>query len=193
MLYTEKILKAIKFSAKTHNHYQQQLRKGKKIPYITHPLTVGIILSLAKSPEDTIIAGILHDTIEDSVPDYKVTAEMITERFGGNVSDLVLSVTEQNRKLSWEDRRKEALDHISNFSNDSVLIKSADIISNVSEIYDDSCKKSNKTFERFARPKEVILESYKKVADALLQKWPTSPLSNDLKDILNKIEIMKNK
>ncbi|MBK5215734.1 MAG: HD domain-containing protein [Candidatus Pacebacteria bacterium] len=193
MLYTEKILKAIKFSAKTHNHYQQQLRTGKKIPYITHPLTVGIILSLAKSPEDTIIAGILHDTIEDSAPDYKVTAEMITERFGKNVSDLVLSVTEQDRKLSWDDRRKEALDHISNFSNDSVLVKSADIISNVSEIYDDSCKKSDKIFERFAVSKEKTLESYRKIADALLLKWPTSPLSDDLKDILNKIEIMKNK
>ncbi|MBK5215566.1 MAG: HD domain-containing protein, partial [Candidatus Pacebacteria bacterium] len=176
MLYTEKILKAIKFSAKTHNHYQQQLRKGKKIPYITHPLTVGIILSLAKSHEDVIIAGILHDTIEDSAPDYKVTAEMITERFGKNVTDLVLSVTEQNRNQPWEKTKKEALDHIKEFSNDSVLVKSADVISNVSEIYDDSCKKSNKTFERFARPKEIVLEVYKKVTDALLQKWPDSPL-----------------
>jgi len=52
MNYTSKIQKAIKFAAKTHDLYQKQMRKGKNIAYITHPLTVGIILALAGSPED---------------------------------------------------------------------------------------------------------------------------------------------
>jgi (p)ppGpp synthase/HD superfamily hydrolase len=97
MLYTEKIRKAIKFSAKTHNHYQQQTRKGKVIPYITHPLTVGIILLLAKAREDVVCAGILHDTIEDSTKEKKVTYEMIEGRFGKEVADGVLSVTEEEK------------------------------------------------------------------------------------------------
>jgi len=108
-MYTIKIQKAIKFAAKTHNHYQDQKRKGKRIPYIIHPLTAGIILAGVNATEDVIVAGILHDTIEDSVDDKKVTPEMLTERFGKNVSDLVLSVTETDRDMSWADRKKELL------------------------------------------------------------------------------------
>ena len=108
MIYTSKIKKAIKFATKTHEVYQKQKRKGKDIAYITHPLTVGIILSQAKASEDVIVAGILHDTIEDSTDEKKVTIEMIEERFGKETSNLVLSVTETDKSLSWEERKKQA-------------------------------------------------------------------------------------
>ncbi|MFZ1720119.1 MAG: HD domain-containing protein, partial [Candidatus Moraniibacteriota bacterium] len=112
MIYTNKIEKAIKFAGKTHNHYQEQKRKGKNIPYIAHPLTAGIILALAGASEDVIVAGILHDTIEDSIDEKKVTAEMIAERFGEKVRDLVLSVTEMDKSLPWVERKALALAHI---------------------------------------------------------------------------------
>ncbi len=67
MIYTQKIQHAIRFAIKTHEGYQKQKRKGKDVPYITHPLTVGLILAKAGANEDVIIAGILHDTIEDSI------------------------------------------------------------------------------------------------------------------------------
>ena len=71
MIYTKKIKDAIKFSIKTHEVYQKQKRKGKDIPYITHPLTVGLILARAGAWPHIIAGGILHDTIEDSVPEHK--------------------------------------------------------------------------------------------------------------------------
>jgi (p)ppGpp synthase/HD superfamily hydrolase len=58
----------IRFSIKTHEVCQKQTRKGKDIPYITHPLIVGLILARAGAGEEVVIAGILHDTIEDSTP-----------------------------------------------------------------------------------------------------------------------------
>ena len=133
MIYTEKIEEAIRFSIQTHELDEKQKRKGKDIPYITHPLTVGLILSLAGASEDVVIAGILHDTIEDSV----VTKEMIALQFGENVMQLVLSVTEQDKSKSWEVRKAEALEHIKTFSHDSLLLKSGDIISNTREILAD--------------------------------------------------------
>ncbi|MBF8280961.1 MAG: HD protein [Candidatus Magasanikbacteria bacterium] len=54
MIYTTLIKDAIKFSIKTHEVYQKQKRKGKDIPYITHPLTVGLILSAAGANEETM-------------------------------------------------------------------------------------------------------------------------------------------
>ena len=63
MILTPKIKKAIRFTTKTREVYQKQKRKGKDIPYITHPLAVGLILARACASEDVVIAGILHDTI----------------------------------------------------------------------------------------------------------------------------------
>lgn len=180
-IYTTKIQQAIKFAAKTHNQYQQQKRKGKEIPYITHPLTVGIILSLAKASEDVVVAGILHDTIEDSIDEKKVTSEMIKERFGKEVMKLVMSVTEKDKSLSWEKRKAEALGHIKHFSHEAVLVKSADVISNISELIDDYKKYGDAVFERFNSSKENIVQSQLKVISALVSNWPESPLAWDLK------------
>lgn len=187
MIYTQKIQRAIKFAAKTHNHYQQQLRKGKVIPYIAHPLTVGIILTMAKASEDVIAAGILHDTIEDSVAEKKVTKEMLTERFGQEVSDLVLSVTEQGEELSWDERKKKAIEHIENFSHESLLVKSADILSNVSELVDDYARDGDNVFSRFNAPKEKIIKNQLRVIAVILEKWPKNPLAEDLLYFAKKI------
>ncbi|MFA6194762.1 MAG: HD domain-containing protein [Patescibacteria group bacterium] len=198
MIYTTKIQKAIKFATKTHNQYQQQKRKGKKTPYIAHPLTAGIILSLAGASEDVIVAGILHDTIEDSIEEKKVTSEMIKERFGEEVMKLVLSVTEQDKSLSWEKRKAEALEHIKNFSHEAILVKSSDVISNISELIDDYKKYGDDVFERFNSSKEKIVKSHLKVISALVSRWPENPLAWDLKFLasdLSRIEsltFMKN-
>jgi len=183
MVYTNKIQKALRFAIKTHEVYQKQKRKSKDIPYITHPLTVGLILAKAKASEDVIIAGILHDTIEDSIDEKKVTKEMIIERFGENVYKLVLSVTEQNKKLPWDERKAEAIKHIETFSNDSVLLKSADIISNMTEIYSDYQDEGDKIFENFNSGKEKTLKNYNNVISALILKWEDSPLKEDLENL----------
>lgn len=181
MIYTEKIHRAIKFAAKTHQVYQDQRRKGKAIPYITHPLTVGLVLSLAGAKEEVIIAGILHDTIEDSAPEKKVTAAMLEERFGRRVARLVLSVTESDKLRSWEERKAEALEHIGKFSPDSVLIKSADVISNGAELLDDFGRYGDAVFDRFRAKKSDTLANYQRVIRALLKRWPQNPLAGDLR------------
>jgi (p)ppGpp synthase/HD superfamily hydrolase len=183
MIYTLQIQRAIRFSTKTHEVYQKQKRKGKDIPYITHPLTVGLILARAGASEDVVIAGILHDTIEDSTPEKKVSREMLVERFGANVAALVESVTETRKDLPWEERKSEALDHIQRFSNDSLLVKSADIIANASELLEDYKQDGEEVFERFNTPKDKILRHYKRVMAAILKNWPDSPLTPDLAEI----------
>ncbi len=190
----QKIQKAIKFAIKTHEVYQKQTRKGKDISYITHPLTVGLILSRVGANDDLVCAGILHDTIEDSIKEKKVTFEMLEERFGNNVAELVLSVSEGQKGGSWEDRKREAVEHIKDFSKDSLLLKSADITSNVSEIIDDYCKDGDKIFERFHAPepkKENTIKNYINVMDAILIRWSENPLSLELNNLKNKLEEIK--
>lgn len=190
MIYTLRIQKATNLAIKTHEVDQKQKRKGKDVPYITHPLSVGLILANTGATEDVVVAGILHDTIEDSVAEHKVTKEMITDMFGQRVSELVLSVTEQDKSLSWEKRKAEALEHIKTFSNDSLLLKSADIISNTSELIADYRMDGEKTFDRFNAPKERILQNYLRTITAIIMRWENSPLKNDLIYIAGQLQMM---
>lgn len=184
------IQKAIRFAVQTHEIDQKQRRKGKDVPYIVHPMTVGLILASAGADEDVVVAGILHDTIEDSSPERAVSCEMIEKEFNKRVADLVLSVTETDKSLSWEERKKEALDHIEHFSHESVLVKSADIIANLTELIDDYKREKDAAFSHFKAGKEKTLENYTKVTQKLLSRWEESPLANELQNILDRLEKM---
>ena len=80
-----RIKKAIEVATKAH---EGQLRKTGE-PYIVHPLAVQKILEEWGMDEDTIIAGILHDTVEDT----SLTLEDIKSEFGESVAFLVDGVT----------------------------------------------------------------------------------------------------
>src|SRR5947209_1785368 len=78
------IKKAYVYSAKVH---QGQIRKSGE-PYLIHPLEVAGILSELKLDEHSIVAGLLHDTIEDTL----AKPEEIRELFGQEVLDLAEGV-----------------------------------------------------------------------------------------------------
>jgi len=185
-----KIQKAIRFATKTHEVYQKQKRKGKDIPYITHPLTVGIILSQIGADQDVVCAGILHDTIEDSTSEKKVTFEMIEQRFGVEVAQMVLDVSETDKTLSWEERKKEALEHIKSFSHNSLLVKSADIVSNMTELVDDYDRDGDQVFLRFNAPKDRKIKSSLETIKTIIEKWADNPLALELTCLADKLQMM---
>ena len=182
---------AIRFATETHEIYQKQRRKGKDIPYITHPLIVGLILARAGANEEVIAAGILHDTIEDSAPEKKVSPEMLSERFGKEVAQLVDSMSESNRSLPWEERKREAIEHIKSFSHEALLVKSADTLGNVSELIDDFEREGDSFFANFNAPKEKTLENYLNIINTILAQWNENPLRFDLQDVAVSLERMK--
>lgn len=82
---SERVKKAVAMAKKAH---EGQFRKTGE-PYIVHPLAVKKILEEWGMDEDTIIAGILHDTVEDT----GVTLNDIKKEFGESVAFLVDGVT----------------------------------------------------------------------------------------------------
>lgn len=188
MIYNSTLKKAIKFSIRTHEVYQKQKRKGKDVPYITHPLIVGLILASAGGSDDVIAAGILHDTIEDCSPSHKVTKRMLADRFGDNVAEIVASVSEVGGPTSWEDRKREAIARIKSYSRGSLLVKSADIVSNVAELLNDYKKEGDKIFSRFGAGKERFLQHYINSANAILARWANNPLADDLRFAVKELE-----
>ena len=184
MILTLPIENAIRFSIKTHEVYQKQKRKGKDIPYITHPLTVGLLLARANASEEVIVAGILHDTIEDSIASKKVTPEMLVERFGESVADLVLSLTEKRKDLPWAQRKCEAIARIKTLSHDALVVKSADLIANVSEILCDFKTDGIAIFGRFNGPADKVVSHYREAMETILGVWSENPFTDDLKALI---------
>ncbi|MHB8876651.1 MAG: RelA/SpoT family protein, partial [Myxococcaceae bacterium] len=98
------IKKAYVYSAKVH---QGQIRKSGE-PYLVHPLEVAGILAQLRLDEASIVTGLLHDTIEDTL----ATAEELTELFGAEVAQLVDGVTKLSKfsasaTMSQEEKQAE--------------------------------------------------------------------------------------
>lgn len=179
-VYSPAIQKAIEVATVAH---EGQTRKGKSVPYITHSLSVGLILARTGASEDIIVAGILHDVLEDT----KLTKDYLVKEFGRDVARIVNDVTEQDKSLPWEERKWLALEHISNMLPDSLLVKSADVLHNMSEQIQDYQREGEKTFLRFNKPKEQQLLRYQRLIAKLIDAWADNPLLPELRQNLNTI------
>ncbi len=82
-------------------YHENQKRKSGE-PYIVHPLCVAIELAKLKLDKETIIAGILHDIVEDT----PYTLEQLTKDFGSEVALLVDGVTKLTQ-MSWDQDKIE--------------------------------------------------------------------------------------
>lgn len=173
IIYSEKLQKAINVAVKCH---KKAFRKGKDVPYLVHPLTVGLILSQVTKNEDIIIAGILHDTVEDT----EMTIKELEKEFGKNVSRMVNDVTEQDKSLSWEIRKKLALEHIKHMKKDSLLVKSADVLQNLTDQIEDYKIEGDKMFKRFNSPKDKQLKRYNNLILEFKKAWKENPLLPNL-------------
>ena len=117
-----KLLEAVVFAAEAHKH---QKRRGKQGSYICHPLRVSWALSLAGASEIAVIAGVLHDTVEDT----EVTIAEIETLFGGAVAEVVSQVTDDDT-LPREERKQATIDKALVLSNHAALVKLADCLDN---------------------------------------------------------------
>ena len=154
-----KIHQAIIFATKAH---EGQVRKGTDIPYIVHPMEVMQILTENDCDETVILAGILHDTLEDT----PTTSEDICRYFGQEVLDLVQNESEDKSK-TWQERKQATIDHLANASKEVQLVCCADKLSNIKSIYADKQVLGDAVFDRFNAPKDKVQWYYQSVAQAL--------------------------
>lgn len=116
-------------------HHGEQLRASGD-PYYSHPVFVSELLVQLRLDQDTIIAGLLHDVVEDT----EISLDEVRTRFGDNVADLVDGVT----KLTQLEYHSEETKQAENFQkfilatiNDIrvLLVKLADRMHNMRTIH----------------------------------------------------------
>lgn len=117
-------------------HFQEEAHAGQKRasgePYSIHPMHVALLLTDLNMDEDTIIAGLLHDVLEDT--DY--TFEYVENRFGHDVAVLVDGVTKL-KKIQFKSKQENQAENIRKMvmamSNDIriIIIKLCDRLHNM--------------------------------------------------------------
>jgi (p)ppGpp synthase/HD superfamily hydrolase len=141
------IEKALQVASKAH---EKQYRKKTDIPYITHPVAVGMLLLKAGYGDELIAAGILHDTVEDTA----LTLKNIEGIFGQTIAMIVEGCSEPDKTRSWEDRKKHTIEYLKTAPLEIRVVACADKLHNIRSIRDDYEKMGEDVWAKFKRGKD---------------------------------------
>jgi (p)ppGpp synthase/HD superfamily hydrolase len=154
------IEKALEVASQAH---EKQYRKRTKIPYITHPAAVGMMLMKEGFDEEIVAAGILHDTIEDT----DLNLADIEKVFGQRIAEIVYGCSEPDKSLPWEERKKHTIEYLKTAPKEIRVVACADKLHNVRSILMDYQQEGEAVWERFNRGKAQQEWYYRNVAESL--------------------------
>ena len=173
---------SIVFANKAH---KGQLRKGTDIDYISHPMEVMQILTAMGADDKLIIAGVLHDTVEDT----STTLDEIEKCFGEEVAALVGNHT-QDKSQPWLERKSMVVDQLQRADKRTKMLVLADKVSNLRSMYSNYQEVGEELWSRFNAPKEKQCWYYGAIMDAL---WDisefddVSPVYDEMTDLFKDI------
>jgi (p)ppGpp synthase/HD superfamily hydrolase len=144
------------------------------LPYLTHPANVAVILTRYGCSEEVVVAGILHDVVEDCVRDGWTQAmleERIGQKFGDGVLATVLAVTkrkvdEDGMDLSSDEQKEDYLERLASASEDALWVCAADKVHNANSILSDLRRTSfpETVWGRFNAGRDGTVKYYRRVA-----------------------------
>lgn len=145
---------AIRWAAAWHDG---QHRKSSGVPYIQHPIAVAWMLDRLGFDEDVVIAGLLHDVVEDT----EATLDDVRGRFGARVAELVglcseVKLDREGRKRPWADRKREHLESLRSAPIEAKAIVLADKLHNLGSIAADLAE-GREVWGRFNAGRDQII------------------------------------
>ena len=193
--YSDVINHAFAFAAK---HHDRQVRKGTKLPYLTHPANVAVILTRYGRGNETVIAGILHDVIEDCIRDgdtRQMLEQRIGDKFGVHVLDTVMAVTyrrhdDEGVELSADDRKDDYLDRLSEASDEARWVCAADKVHHASSLIADLRRTIDPetVWNRFGSGKAATASWYRRVYERLREVGFDAPIMTELDAVSSELE-----
>jgi (p)ppGpp synthase/HD superfamily hydrolase len=160
---TPRLEQAMRWAAQAHDG---QTRRGSGTPYFAHVAAVALVLDGAGFDEDVVIAGLLHDVVEDTA----TTLEDVAARFGASVAEIVRQCSEvktdaQGKKRPWLDRKR---DHIAAVAGAPLAARGvilADKLHNLICIELDLCER-RPVWSEFHAGREQVIWYYHAIIDA---------------------------
>lgn len=161
--------------------HRGQRRKGIGTPYIAHLLQVAGLVLEAGADEDTAIAALLHDAVEDQ--GGEATRDMIAARFGERVARIVVGCSDStgSPKPPWRTRKQAHIDRISTESPEVRLVVTADKLHNTRAIIADYRRDGEAVWAIFHGRRDGTLWYTHAMTAALVRADPDAPLLPELR------------
>jgi guanosine-3',5'-bis(diphosphate) 3'-pyrophosphohydrolase len=152
----------MRFAAQAH---AGQSRKGSDTPYFEHVAAVALILDRAGFAEDVVIAGLLHDVVEDTATSFADVAS----RFGEYVRQLVgycseVKFDDHGNKRPWIDRKRDHLAALADAPVEARGIILADKLHNLVSIEFDA-REGKPVWKQFSADRNQVLWYYRTAID----------------------------
>ncbi len=193
--YSDRIHHALAFAAK---HHDQQVRKGLRAPYFTQPANVAIILTRYGQDDATVIAGILHEVVDDFARvglSRKQIDERIGAKFGGAVIDLLETVVARRHdddgvELSPAERRDDMIARLPGTPAAARWVTAADKLHAASSLAADLRRTvdPDAVWGRVAGGREATLAWYRRVHDTLATAGFDAPIMAELDAAVRDLE-----
>ena len=169
------------------NLHHFQYRKGTRVPYIAHLMSVSALILENGGDEDQAIAGLLHDAVEDQ--GGIKTLEEIRSRFGDRVANIVEGCSDSYTlfKPPWRERKELYLAELARADKDIRLVSLADKVHNTRSLLWDLQQYGSAVWKRFNGGKEGTLWYYRALVDFFIDGEQT-PLVCELNRVVSEIE-----
>jgi (p)ppGpp synthase/HD superfamily hydrolase len=163
-LYSLVLERALRWAAVCH---RDQVRKGSDTPYVEHVMGVALMLDRLGFAEEVVIAGLLHDVVEDT----SATLADIETMFGARVAETVRHCSEQKtdaagRKRPWIDRKRDHLEVLQQAPTDARAVVLADKLHNLISIELD-LREGRAVWSKFNADRLQVLEYHRKTLEQL--------------------------
>lgn len=176
---------ALTLAARAH---RSQTRKGSDIPYVVHPVHVSVLLIRHGFPQDVVLAGLLHDIVEDQ----NVSPREIETQFGSAVAEMVTALTERKvedgTKRPWEVRKAEALEQLRAASDGAVAVKAADLLHNARSLAQLLRREGPSIWACYSRGPRQSVGQYRSVVSLARERLGSHPLVQEAEEAITDLE-----
>jgi len=156
-------------SAAIEAHDGQSRRGPTPAPYIVHPLHVALMLARWSQDESVIVAGLMHDVVEDC---EAWTVERVEAEFGSHAAGIVGQLTE-DKGLTWEQRKRAGIEHVAHLSPQAATVKACDKLHNLATLLAElraHPEQADAIWAGFKGGRERTLELSSELVEALTQR-----------------------
>lgn len=192
--YSDRVNHALAFAAK---HHDQQVRRGTRPPYSTQSANLAVILTRYGCDDDTVVAGILLDVVEDYVrvayqPD--VLQDRIGEKFGERVLEIALMASERRTddeglEMSPEERREDLLERLSRSAGEGQVLAAAKALHGAGTLLADLRRTVDvqSVWSRVPGGRDRTIDAYRRLQERLAESTLRSPITEELRETVESL------